>query len=231
MIRQFPVTFSTSFMEFGKNACIKLPAKECRELSDAFQFLLIWQHYFQSNHGELNSLSHLSNPDDPPDVIAHFADRSVAIEITTIDPSHMRQSDDLHDKVGQGSGRTEIPLSVKPRNRQEALDMMYVPGLSPWENVDDRNQVWFNSIYERVAKKMSIPRFREISPGIILMPGQIEGSYGEDRAVELAFNAIRTTISESEGWTLAICNMWNHLHYFSAIDAPESGFQIKQNQS
>lgn len=231
MIRQFPVTFSTSFMEFGKNACITLPAKKCRELLDTFQFLLIWQDYFQSNHGELKALSHLSNPDDPPDVIAHFADRSVAIEITTIDPSHMRQSDDLHDKVGQGSGRTEIPLSIKPRNRQEALDMMYVPGLSPWEDVDDRNQVWFNSIYERVAKKLSSPRIRAISPGIILMPGQIEGSYGEAHAVAQAFAAIRASMPAYNGWTIAICHQWNHLHYFSAIDAPGLGFEIKEKHS
>lgn len=218
-------------MEFWKDACMTLPPKECHELRDAFQFLLIWQDYFKSSHGDLKALSHLSNPDDPPDVIAHFTNRDVAIEITTIDPPHIRQSDDLHDKVGKGSGRTEIPLTIKPGSRQEALDMMYIPGHSPWEKVADRNQVWFNSISERVAKKLSSPGFRGISPGIILLPGKIDGSFGEDRAVEQAFASIRASIPQAKGWTLAICHQWNDLHYFSAIDAPESGFEIKQKHS
>jgi hypothetical protein len=170
----------------------------------------------------------MSNPDDPPDVIAHFENRDVAIEITTIDPPHIRQSDDLHNKVGQGSCCTEISLSIKPGNRQEAFAMMYVPGYSSRENVADRNRVWFNSISERVAKKLSSPGLREISPGIILLPGKIDGSFGEDRAIEQAFTASRASIHEAQGWTLAAVHQWNHLHYFSAIDAPGYGFKIKQ---
>ncbi|MCF7730236.1 MAG: hypothetical protein K9N23_01050 [Akkermansiaceae bacterium] len=100
MIREFPVTFSTPFMEFWKNACMTLPPKACDELRDALQFLRIWQDYFQSSHGE-------------------------------------------------------------------------------------------------------------------------------DRSVKQAFSAIRTAIPEAQGWTLATCHQWNDLHYFSAIDSPESGFEIK----
>lgn len=208
-----------------------LPTKECHELRDAFQFLLIWKDYFQSKHGELKALSHLSNPDDPPDVIAEFEEREVAIEVTSIDPPHIHQSDALHRKVGRVSGRTEVPLSIKPANRQEALDIMYNPGHSPWEKVSDRNQVWQEVIHDRVAKKIGNPGVREIAEGIILLPGKIEGSFGEDLAVKEAFAAIRTAIPESAAWTFAVCNQWNDYHYFSAIDSPEDGFKIRQKQS
>jgi hypothetical protein len=208
-----------------------LPSKECHELRDAFQFILIWKDSFHSKYGDLVALSHLSNPDDPPDVIAHFRNRDISIEVTTIDPPHIRQCDDLHNKVGEGSGRAVMPLTINPGSRQEALEMMYVPGSSPRENVPDRNQVWFDLISERVAKKIGNARVKEISSGILLLPGDIDGSLGEDIAVKEAFASIRRSIPESAGWTLAVCSQWNNVHHFSAIDSPETGFEVKQSQS
>lgn len=195
-----------------------LAKKECHELRDAFQFLRIWRERFDIEYGVLEGISHLSNPDDPPDVIAHFSVRDVSIEITTIDPSHILQSDALHRKMGNQSGRSEIPLSCKPKNRQEAIEMMYCPGSAAWENVSDRNQVWLNSIIERVSGKLTNSRIRKIQPGIILLPGRLDGSIGEEEVIKQAFSDIRAAIPDSAAWTLATCHQWNEISYFSAID-------------
>lgn len=181
-------------MQFWSEACMTLPEKECHELRDAFQFLRIWREHFEIEYGVLEGISHLSNPDDPPDVIAHFSVQDVPIEITTIDPAHILQSDALHRKMGNQRGRSEIPLTYRPKNQQEALDMMYCPGSAAWENVFDRNQVWFNSIIERVAGKLSNLRVRQIPPGIILLPGRMDGSMGEE---EDTLNRFRTSAPPS----------------------------------
>jgi hypothetical protein len=230
MIRRFPASFSTPSAQFWSEACMMLDTKGCHELRDAFQFLFIWKEHFESKFGELQGISHLSNPDDPPDVIAHFSHGDVAIEITTIDPPHILQSDALHRKMGNERGRSEIPLSYKPKDRQEALEMMYCPGESSWENVSDGNKVWFDSITERVATKLSNSGVRHIQTGVILLPGRMNGSFGEVETVHRAFSAIRTAIPESEAWTLAICHQWNDLSYFSAVDFPGSGIEFKQKQ-
>jgi hypothetical protein len=228
MIEKFPATFSTPFGEFWKNACMTLEkAKESHELRDAFQFLLAWRGYFASMHGNLTALSHRSNPDDPPDVMAHFQNRDVAIEITTIDPSHIRQSDNLHAEVGKGLGRFTIPLSKRPASRHEALNMMYGPGTPPSEYIADRNRVWFDSICSRVDRKLNGSFLQKFPSGILLLPGQINGSYGEDVAVQQAFQTIRASNPGAHEWTLAVFYQWNDLQYFSAIDAPGLGFQIQ----
>jgi hypothetical protein len=227
MIRRLPATFSTPFDDFWQTSCRPLPNKDCHELRDAFQFLLAWRSYFASIHGDLTALSHRSNPDDPPDVIAHFQYQDVAIEITTIDPQHIRQSDDLHAKVGKGLGRFVIPLSKGPGSRHDALNMMYGPGNPPSEDIADRNRVWFDSICSRVDRKLNGSFLQKFPSGILLLPGKMDGSYGEDVAVEQAFKRIRASNPGAHAWTLAVFYQWNHLQYFSAIDAPGLGFKIQ----
>lgn len=171
-------------------------------------------------HGVIQAITHLNGSDDPPDVIAHFASREVYIEITTIDPAHIRQSDVLHAKTRPYQGRNEIPITVSPRNKAEALKMMYSPESSPWEDIVDRNQIWFNSITERVKRKLGTKGFKDMPPGIILLPGKIDGLLGEVCAVEHAFSSIRANIPEARDWTVAVCRQRNSHDYFSAISDP-----------
>jgi hypothetical protein len=227
MIRRFPATYSTVPDEFWHLSCRTLPPKDCHELWEAFQFLLASWDYFAPVHGDLQALSLRSNPDDPPDVTAHFLKCDVAIEITGIDPPHIRQSDDLHAKVGKGLGRFEIPLSRKPGSRHEALSMMYGAGTPPSEYTADRNQVWFDSICSRVKTKLTDSFVQKLPRGILLLTGKINGSYGEDTAVKQAFTSIRASIPAAQPWTLAVFWQWNPLQYFYAIDSPELGFKIK----
>ena len=79
-------------MQFWKESCMQLDRKGSAELRDVFQFLCAWRDHFRARHGELYAISHLSNPDDPPDAIAHFTNTEISIEVTTIDPAHILQS-------------------------------------------------------------------------------------------------------------------------------------------
>ena len=101
-----------------------LPTKGSHELRDAFLFLSLWQDYFHALHGELRGLSHLCSPDDPPDVIAHFPYHGLNIELTTIEASHVLQSNKLHQRRGGGS-LTEIPISKPTTSAAEAEEIMY----------------------------------------------------------------------------------------------------------
>ena len=229
MIRKFPASFSTPSAALLDDARTTLKGKEAQELREAFQFLVIWEDFFEGIHGELQAISHLSNPDDPPDVIAHFTGGDLSIEVTSIEPPHIHQSDALDKQEGQGRGRSGIPLSIKPTSMEEAMDLMYLPGGAQWETVADRNQIWINSIVDRVGKKLDCSRLKSVSSGILLLSGHLEGSLGEEDAVRRAFSAIRQSRPESTEWDLATCCQWNHLHFFSTLD--HSGvFRINQSR-
>jgi hypothetical protein len=229
MIQRFDTNLATPQNEFCRQICAVLEGKCAQELLEAFRFLVIWRNHFESTLGELHAISHLSNPDDPPDVIAHFATTDIPIEITSIEPPHVHQSDDLHGKVGNGGGRSEIPVSMKPANMQQALDWMYLPGGGPWENVDDRNKTREESIFSRLSSKLGKSFTSSVSPGVILLTGSIDGSFGEEHAVREAFSCIRRQHSEAKDWSLAICHQWNDIHYFSALDSSQAGFEIRSS--
>jgi hypothetical protein len=228
MIREFAVSFEASSDKFWSDLCSALEDKGCHELWSAFRFLTAWRKHYRKVYGELEALSHLSNPDDPPDVVAHFTKEKVAIEITGIDPTHIRQSDALHGSIGHGCGRREIPLSRRPESKSEANEMMYSPGGNCWESVVDRNQVWFDSIVQAVEKKMTKLAILRTAPGIILLTGKIDGDLGETRAIEQAFAEVRSKIPEAEKWTLATLSLWTQSSCFSAIDVPGVGFRTSE---
>ncbi|MEJ6580096.1 MAG: hypothetical protein QNL68_09880 [Akkermansiaceae bacterium] len=231
MIQKFPASFSTPSMDFWKDACMTLKSKEAQELKEAFQFLGIWGEHFESIHGELQAISHLSNPDDPPDVIAHFTGGDLSIEVTSIEPPHIHQSDALDKQAGQGRGRSGIPISIKPTSKEEAMDFMYLPGGGPCEDVGDRNQVWGDSIIKRASKKLDSSTMKQVVPGVILLTGGIEGSFGEKDAITHAFSAIRQTYPEGAKWCFATCYQWNSIQFYSTLSAPSKTLMIKSSES
>lgn len=231
MIRKFSASFSTPSDQVWDEARAQLNGKpkEIHEVRDAFQFLLIWQDYLRYSYGELSTILHHSNPDDPPDVVAHFENGDLSIEITDIQPPHIHQSEDLDNKVGQGRARFEVPLSNPPSSREEAINSMYLPGGGPPEEVGERNKVWFKSILERVTSKLTSPTMEEVPPGIILLTGSLYGSLGEEEAVRQAFTEVRRSVPEAANWTLATCHQWNPFEFFSALSTPEGELEIKSS--
>jgi hypothetical protein len=228
MIRTLPVSFDAADKDLWSTLCGIFDSKGCHELWSAFRFLTIWSRHYREVYGELEALSHLSNPDDPPDVIARFVKETVAIEITGIDPAHIRQSDALHNSISHGCGRREIPLSRPPVSKSEAIEMMYGPGRDCWESAVDRNKVWFTSIVQAVEKKIAKLSALRTAPGIVLLTGKTDGDLGEARAIEQAFATVRSKIPQAKKWTLATLSLWSQSPCFSAIDVPGLGFRISE---
>jgi len=206
-----------------------LDGKGSKELLEAFNFLTVWPEYLRSRYGELNSLTHLSNPDDPPDVIAHFSKCSVNIEITSIEPPHIMQSERLHNQLG-GGARSEMPLSRIPANTQDAKEIMYIPGnQKAWELVADRCDVRYKMIVERGRRKFSNPKIKTLSSGILLFHGETFGDKFEHQAIEKAFKALQQ-IPVCRGWIIALIHRWNSLAYYTAIHSDDVGFRFEHQE-
>lgn len=229
MKHTFTVTFDTSHDELWDEARMSLKGtKEVHEMRDAFYFLTAWKAYLQSLYGELYSITHLSNPDDPPDVIAHFTKVDLNIEITSLEPNHIHQSEPLVD-LHSNKFRTSIPISYIPRNRSEAEEIILTPGHpNAWENVADRAAVRYETVVCRIKAKLENPRLLKLMPGVILLTGSLMGDPFEEQALKEAFQEIRKT-PQSEGWTLATIYQWNHCSYYFTLDGAESGFQSIRN--
>lgn len=226
MKRKFHVTFCTPEDQFWRESCMTLQTKGAHELRDAFQFLALWPEHFYARLGELRGLSHLSNPEDPPDVVAHFTSGDINIEITTIEADHVLQSDSQHRKRG-GGARTEIPLSNHPTSAREAAEIMYTPGHpKAWENVSDRRDTRFVILVKRANEKFQNHRIQNLAPGILLFTGSLFGDDSERSLLKSAFQAL-SELPESHGWTLGFVFRWNSLSFFTALHDEESGFKFR----
>ncbi|WP_341408082.1 hypothetical protein [Luteolibacter soli] len=230
MIRRFDWGSNSDISALIEEARKALDQKGWEEAVNVFQFLSIWIHHFQSKLGQLNGVSHLSNPDDPPDAIGHFSNHDIPIEVCSITPAHVKQSDDLHRKVGGNQGRYDVPISQKPRSAAEARDWMYGPGgVDIWESFTDAMETVHHSIVDAAKKKFGKPSIAKLEPGVLLLPGdRLFGYFGEEEAVRAAFNAVRKEVPAANAWILAVHHQWNGRECFSAIDDPSSGFALKR---
>jgi len=224
MITRNPVTFRSANDQPAKLAGT-LDDKGFAEYVAAVHFTTIWHDILGEAHGELKALSHCTNPDDPPDIIAHFDQRDLNIEVTNVDPAHVHQCDRLHRKVGRNAGRSEIPLSKAPRDAEEARAIMYIPGHpDAWENVTDRIATRADLFFAQANKKLTNPRMLDIDPGILPFTGDIYGDQFERPLIETALKAIHETIPASRTWILATAFKWNPSSYYSAMLHPSLGY-------
>lgn len=227
MITKFPSTLDTPEQELLTSAASQLDDQGFLEYCAAVHFLMIWPDIFREIHGELTVISHCTNPDDPPDIIAHFEQGDVPIEVTDINPGHIHQNNKLHRQIGGGEGRNEIPISKRPKNADEAKAIMYTPGHpDAWENVTDRTATRADALLGQAKKKFSNPKLLGLTPGILLFTGDIYGDKFDRPLIEAGFQAIHQTIPASRLWTLAMCYRWNSSGgYYSAFLHPTFGFQ------
>ena len=224
----FSVTFATSTDNLWKLAGKRLGHTEYYELRDGFQLLTLWCDEFRDRWGELKEISHLSNPDDPPDVIAHFANASVNIEVTSIDPEHICQYSKLSGTELRDVVSAELPLSYKPANKSEALEFMRRPGHSmAWARMEDECRVRREVIRERVQKKLQKATIQAIEPGILLLTGGVFGDRFEHNAIKEIFASIAAT-PDLQGWLIAIVHCWNPVDFYTAIQCPKKGFKFKR---
>lgn len=225
-------TYSTSFTThrelFWHEACMSLGgSKESLELRDAFDFLHIWQDYLRPLYGELHSVTHFSNPDDPPDVIAHFERGELNIELTSLEPDHIHQSEQLKGQFAE-TGHMLLPISTPPRSRADAVNMMSPFGHpQAWENVSDRCDARKEIIMSRVLAKLQNAGVQALAPGVILLTGDLMGNSHEELALRSAFEEL-STHPQATGWEIGIVHQWNCCSYYSVLYSKHSRFQTQK---
>jgi hypothetical protein len=225
---RFPVNFSTPLDELIQLARAEITSPKGRqELLMAFDYLLLWQDRFREKYGELVSVSHLSNPDDPPDVIAHFEGAELAIELTTGDPSHLPQSDALYNRIGNNRARTQVPFTINPGNAEEAEDMMFIPGYAPWEPVADRNTERARLIIERARAKFELPGVQKFSEAIVLLNSGEFGAQFDATGVFQGIQHVKSELSSHTGWMIGYISRNNDWDYFTALQEDVCRVKIK----
>jgi len=224
----FQVTFSTPSESIWEEASKTLAgSKEMHEVRDVFSFLTIWREYLNSVFGELHSLTHLSNPDDPPDVIAHFHNGDLNIEITSLEPNHIHQSERL-ERQHLDKCRTSIPISYRPHNGAEALEIMLNPGHPlGWEGVSERCAVRNETLVSRALSKLENPAVQALNPGVILLTGNLMGDPHEEQALLTAFQEV-AALPSAVGWQFGTVYQWNCSSFYSTVYSAQSGLQVKK---
>ncbi|NBZ95360.1 MAG: hypothetical protein EBR40_02845 [Proteobacteria bacterium] len=223
-----PASFDTTRESFWDNAHTSLLGKkEIEEFRDAFDFLKIWREDLQSEFGALHSITHLSNPDDPPDVIAHFEKGDLNIEITSLEPFHIHQSEPLKGQFAQ-TGLRLLPISSPPRSRVEAEQMMTPIGDPQlWENVSDRCDARKETIISRVMAKLENRGVRALKEGLILLTGDLMGDPNEERALRSAFEEL-SAHPLAAGWEIGTVHQWNDSSFYSTLYSSRDGFRIRK---
>lgn len=222
------ISFDTTRESFWDKALTCVPGKkEIEEFRDAFDFLQIWREDLHSEYGALHSVTHLSNPDDPPDVIAHFERGELNIEITSLEPFHIHQSEPLKGQFAQ-TGLTLLPISSPPRSRAEAEQMMAPFGHpQTWENVSDRCHARKETIISRVIAKLENSGVQALKQGLILLTGDLMGDPNEEKALRSAFEEL-SAHPLAAGWDIGTVHQWNDSSFYSTLYQKGSGFQVKQ---
>jgi hypothetical protein len=200
------------------------PQRELCELMDAFAILDIWQSLFHSSHGQLQSLVHCSNPDDPPDAIAKFARGDLGIEHTIIEPSHRVHGTKLIQQQFPGKGFSAPPLSGS-YDRVELQRLISTPSDPAfWESVGNHMSARSSILSSAAAKKFG--KYPEC--GLLVLRGSIgefEQTLGDEvRAIKEGMLSIQN-LPAFERWILAVYNTWGDSTFFSAIYSPAIGFR------
>src|SRR6266542_6925612 len=63
------------------------------EVYHCLDMLQSWQQFLKETFGELTSINHRSQPDDPPDLELIFGSRIVGMEHTKLLPSHVGEAE------------------------------------------------------------------------------------------------------------------------------------------
>ena len=222
--RQFKASYDISRDDFRNEACMSLPkAKECQELYDTFDTLQIWQDVFREKLGALTSITHHSNPDDPPDAVAMFTHAPLEIELTSIEPEHVMEANSIH-RGNPGFARNRVPVSGG-FDRSRSREIKYTPGHSlAWETNDASLQTRFRLIMTAIARKLRKHR----SGGLLLLQGEMTGDLFEDELICAAFRQA-CKMPEAEKWMFGFKYRWNPGSYFSVLCANDIGIMTRRS--
>lgn len=221
-IRNIPAAALSNCWELSDNlaelgiTCVK----ERREIRCCHDVLTIWADRF-THRGSLVSLDHLSNPDDPPDVRAVFADGSVVdMEHTSTEPPHRHQADKLRGPIGG----LIPPLSGTFASTQELREALNPWSGVPWANVESEAAALYKLLSAAMKKKIE----KHPPGGVLVLDGD---SFTKDlirpKILYEAFRAIRAAPG-AEKWTFCYLARSNSIEFYSAIFSPTIDFEERR---
>jgi hypothetical protein len=182
------------------------------EVVQCWDMIQIWQTWISEKFGQITTVRHRSQPDDPPDLELLFSDRIVGMEHTRLQPKHLGQAAALMRKSGQGGF---IPsISCPPKNFDEMKRI--VAGVKyPWSNVTDDWCAVFDLLAITLREKMrGLP-----SGGIIGIVHDLVVSETNQRLLADIGHKIvnRDEFADFANYTLILLDRANRRQFHSAL--------------
>ncbi|SDT90446.1 hypothetical protein SAMN05444156_0601 [Verrucomicrobium sp. GAS474] len=146
-----------------------------------------WLPVFEKEWGPLVSQHHLSNPDDPPDVLATFTTGNAGFEITELYPKGIRKFFAVVDKIpGSRDAFLTVPglsgpnfpdergnaFSDKEAIKDYALGAAASPGneTGGWVAVSGENAAWNDAMWAAFVRKATASGGKENAHIVIIVP-------------------------------------------------------------
>lgn len=154
------------FEEARKGDALRDEEKSRAECFHFAQAIKPWLPTLEGFYGPLRSLTHLSSPDDPPDVMAHFERADVGFEITYLLPNGIAKFFDRLKEMDGDKHCTVAPTLSGPRFMDEKgnaySDRMAIASYAfgsgelgeGWVSVQAENKEWKNAAWTSFQKKV-----------------------------------------------------------------------------
>ena len=124
-INKLSITFETSLQEALATArTAGIDKKGRTEVVECLDMAQVWREWFSARFGELLSVRHRSNPDDPPDIELIFHEKCMAVEHTRLQPYPLGWAEDIATEIDPSRCILIPPMSGRQRNRSGLLDEM-----------------------------------------------------------------------------------------------------------
>lgn len=153
-----------------------------RELLPAFHFVRAHRiEFFDNIPIEATvSLRH-QDGDDPPDVVFEFKDRTVAIEVTSADPKHFHQNEDMREEFRyQGIVTHDLPRAIATKSRQESERKLTGQDSDTWESVSDYLTSSIDGILREVKRKIEKRNVQDLTEMYSVVAVLVTGQFLDD---------------------------------------------------
>lgn len=223
MKKRFEVSSSMSLKEFWRLCCLNLDQdKEAKELWAAFDVIQIWKSYFEAKYGPLQALTHYSNPDDPPDVMAHFAYGDLSIEHTFVEPAHLMKANAIHSKEGGGDARAQVPVSATYLKTKSEFQSAMYGRHTTWEPTADAYQIRGGLLESAIQSKV-----KKYPPGgLMVLEADFVTHECDLQALQSIFKLVSAfPVPGLDRWTLVFRQRSNDCQFVSALFSLREGWQ------
>jgi|GEM_PF-5252109 len=136
---------------------------QAKEMKEVYQFthaISPWVSVLNSWYGDIKSMEHLSNPDDPPDIMIQCEKCVVGFEITEMTPQGIGKFNNSTIKKIDPTVCTVVPnLSTASLDDDKEM-IKYATQYSDkaWANIDDEIDKWSDVALDAFSKKVAISK-------------------------------------------------------------------------